>query len=212
MGFLDKVTKAVSDTVDGVSKAVSDATAPSSSTGAPPPPGADAISVPDAALLADLARATPDDWFFNALEPQDWVPAELIGAFFAPIPGLAALVFGSAQTFTRDDAVVARHTSGDGSVTVDFVSYTESFLARVGDLTALFETAAADLHDRHGIGAPAFDGYEQGSAGAGHARAIAALGDSAAAVDVYAPATVDPTGAARALLDAAYRVHDPRFS
>ncbi len=214
MGFLDKVTKAVNDTVDGVSKAVTDATSSTSTPGSPAPSSSPLRGDDDRGQgpLDQLVQATPDDWYFNSLEPQHWIPAPLLGAFVAQTGGPTGLEFPAAQVFSRDDAVVARFASLDSSVTVDFVSYTEEFLASVGDLTALFEMVAGDLHDASGIGNPAYDGYEQGSTGAGHARAVAALGDAAFAVDIYAPATVSPMPTAIALLDAAIRLDDPRFS
>jgi hypothetical protein len=179
MGFLDKVTKGITDTVDGISKAVSDATANSTSTATP--------------TGAPVAR--DGSWSLDMADPASWLTPEQVDGAVGFDGAVEGTFHSPPDAFERDDAAVARFVSDDGHYTVDLAFLTESYLARFVSFEAVIESAKADLVQWEDSTAGDFELAIGGSTGDGHARFIGCAGDTIGQVDIYGPAGgayVDP--------------------
>lgn len=172
-GFFDKLSKGIGDTVDGIGKAVSDATQNTANQPAPPMGGA-------------APAPNPNDDFIDGLDPASWITPDDLGAAIE-VPGLAGS-FGAAQSFDRDEGRVARFASTDGAVTVDITSISEPFLERHGTQQAVLDALRpATTEDSWPATNTPFDNGLFYRAGPGNGSFVGCMADLVLRVEIYGP-------------------------
>lgn len=172
-GFFDKVAKGLTETMDGVSKAITDATKPADTAGAAP-----------AAPVGPSPSFNPGYVFSG---PSEWITPEELGQV-APAAGVPA-TFGSPSSYETAETWMARWTSTDGAVTVDVTTYRDAMFERLGSFEAMIDELTPTFSEVSWAGEhPEFDAGVFGSRRDGHCGFLGAVGDTVLTAEVYGPA------------------------